>query len=63
MEPKQKRLTDAEAALRKAEDNLAEKQRSLDEVQARSAHSSRGTHSTQGETFPLGTLRAANCAH
>lgn len=35
MEPKQKRLTEAEAVLLKAEDNLADKQRSLDDVQAR----------------------------
>ncbi|CDJ52733.1 Dynein heavy chain, related [Eimeria brunetti] len=35
MEPKQKRLMEAEGALQKAEENLAEKQRSLDDVQAR----------------------------
>lgn len=35
MEPKQKRLMEAEGVLLKAEDNLAEKQRCLDDVQAR----------------------------
>lgn len=35
MEPKKRRLSDAEEVLKKAEDDLAEKQRSLDDVQGR----------------------------
>lgn len=41
MEPKQRKLADAEAALKKAEDNLAKKQQSLDKVQERLASPSK----------------------